>query len=144
MKSSSLRLFESPFSRQLLYELFKNSYYFTYTSTAIWIMLFLSYLVFQQTWYNMLDSLALRTRVVVAVAFKKVDTSPYTKACAKCDYECLQYSDHVVKECHTFLFSPKNPASYHILHFHSTSINILHPNPLNLRTTLLSLIENDL
>ena len=41
-----------------------------------------------------------------------------------------------------FLFSPKNPASYHILHFRSTSINILHPNPLNLRTTLLSLIEN--
>ncbi|MBQ6409420.1 MAG: hypothetical protein IJJ64_15470, partial [Butyrivibrio sp.] len=57
MKSSPLRLFQIPFSRQLLYELFKNSYYSTYPSTAIWIMLFLSYLLFQQTWYNMFHPL---------------------------------------------------------------------------------------
>ena len=31
----------------------------------------------------------LGTRVVVAVAFQQVDSSPDAKTCAKCDYECL-------------------------------------------------------
>ncbi len=52
------------------------------------------------TSHELLDSLALSSRVVVAVTLEEVDTAPYAKASAKCDYKCLQYSDHVSEERH--------------------------------------------
>ena len=45
------------------------------------------------------------TRIIVSVAFHKVDYTPYTKTCSKCDYQCLQYSYCAVKKCHNSLSS---------------------------------------
>lgn len=50
--------------------------------------------------HKLLDALAFRAGVVVAVAFEQVDRAPYGKACADGGDEGLQYVDCAVEEFH--------------------------------------------
>ena len=43
------------------------------------------------------------TGVIIAVTFHKVDCTPNTKTCTKCDNECLKNAYCAVKKCHLFL-----------------------------------------
>src|SRR5574344_1891250 len=40
------------------------------------------------------------TRVIVTVSFHKIDCTPDSKTCSKCDYKCLQCSYCALKKCH--------------------------------------------
>ena len=50
--------------------------------------------------HKLLDSLGLRTGVVVTVTFEKVDASPDAEACTKRDDEGLENRNRLLKKCH--------------------------------------------
>ena len=63
--------------------------------------------------------LRFRSWVVVAVAFKQVDDSPYAKARAQRDDKGLQSGDSGCKKCHVFLPEPKPPERLVLPHRHN-------------------------
>ena len=52
--------------------------------------------------HELLDALALRAGVIVAIAFQKVDNAPYTEARADGGYEGLKDLNTAAEKCHRF------------------------------------------
>ena len=55
-----------------------------------------------------LPYMSIGSRVVIAVAFQKIEHSPYAEACAKCCYKYLQCRNCRCKKCHILCFQNRS------------------------------------
>ena len=67
--------------------------------------------------------MSIRTRVIVAVTFQKIDCTPDTKTCAQCNHQSLKNANCCVEKCHKYI-PPKE-----ILKVHSPRLSEKQWNP---------------